>query len=477
MVELHGAHGYLLHQFFSPIDNWRTDGYGGDLRRRMRLGLELAQAVRKAVGDDFPVFIRISAEESRPGGVTLKESTQYAQALEAVGIDCIDVSFGPGRGWVGTVPGAENPEGTFVHLAEEIKKQVRVPVIAVGSIGNPELAESILGQGKADLIALGRQLIADPYWVKKVSEGRYEDIRRCIRCNNCIEKFGMGEPVSCAVNASTGREEDFLLRPASQAKRVLVIGGGPAGMEAANTAAGRGHQVILAEKGDRLGGQLRAAAVPPYKAEITGFVEYQIRQLKMAGVDIRTARKVTSKDLEEIKPEVVIVATGAAPATPDIPGVGESNVVKAVDILCGRQNTGPKAVILGGGMVGCETAQFLAARGIRVTVLEMLEKLASDMLPRSRELEVDKLRLAGVGFYTNMKAEEITAKGVKATRKGETIFFEADTVILAVGMAADNALAQELQSKGEKVYLIGDAAQPRKIVDAVYEGARVGREI
>ena len=323
MVELHGAHGYLLHQFFSPVDNWRMDGYGGDLRRRMRVGLELAQAVRKAVGDDFPIFFRISAEEMRPGGITLEESIQYAQALETVGIDCIDVSFGPGRGRVDVVPGSDNPEGTFVHMAEKIKKRVHVPVIAVGSIRNPEFAEAILEGQKADLVAMGRQLLADPYWVKKVSEGRNDEIRRCIRCNNCIEQYGMGQPVSCAINASTGREESFFTIPAEQCKRVLVVGGGPAGMEAASVASGRGHKVILAEKSDQLGGQLRAAAAPPHKDEIGGFIDYQIGQLKINGVEIRTGRSVTTADIEELKPQVVVVATGSEPAQTRGPGVGK----------------------------------------------------------------------------------------------------------------------------------------------------------
>lgn len=477
MVEIHGAHGYLVHQFFSPVDNWRTDEYGGDLWRRMRFGLELAEAVRRAVGDDFPVLWRMSAEEDRPGGITLEESIKYAQALETAGIDCLDVSFGPGRGLASILPGPEYPEGTFIHLAEVIKRHVHVPVIGVGSIRNPEFAEAVLAQGKADLIALGRQHIADPYWVKKVAEGRVEDIRPCIRCNTCIEKYRLGEAICCAVNAEAGREEEFALHPASQAKRVLVIGGGPAGLEASVTAAQMGHRVILAEKGDRLGGQLQVAAVPPDKGEISTFVEYQSRQLKRDGVEVRLGRKITSVDVDEIKPDVIVVATGAVPANLDVPGADGANVVKALDLLSGRQDTGQKVVILGGGLVGCETARFLAAKGRTVTVIEMLERLASDMLPRGREMEVDKLRLAGVGIHTRMKAEAIMEKGVRATCNGKVYFFEADTVVLAVGMVADNTLGQELQGKGKEVYMIGDAAQPGKIIDAVYGGARVGRGI
>jgi len=477
MVELHGAHGYLIHQFFSPIDNWRTDEYGGDLWRRMRFGLELAEAVRRAVGDDYPVFWRMSAAEDRPGGITLEESIKFAQALETAGIDCIDVSFGPARGLAGTIPGPEHSEGAFVQLAEAVKRHVHMPVIAVGGIHNPEFAEAVLAQGKADLIALGRQHIADPFWVKKAAEGRTEDIRPCLQCNTCIEKYALGEPIRCAINAATSREEECALRPASQARSVLVVGGGPAGMEAAVTAAERGHRVILAEEENRLGGQLQVAAVPPYKERIRTFVEYQKHQLKRAGVEVKVGRKMTSTDVEEMKPDIVVLATGAVPAKLDIPGADGGNVAKAVDVLSGQRDAGQKVVILGGGLVGCETAEFLAAKGRKVTVIEILAQLAADMLPKGREQKVDKLRLAGVGFHTRMKAEGITEKGVKAIRNGEPFFFEADTVVLAVGMVADDNLGPQLKEKGKKVYVIGDAAQPGKIIDAVYAGARVGREI
>ncbi len=477
MVELHGAHGYLVHQFFSPIDNRRTDEYGGDLWRRMRFGLELAEEVRRAVGDDFPVFWRMSGEEDRPGGIVLEDSIKYAQALETAGIDCIDVSYGPGRGSASAHPGSEYPEGTFIHLAEGIKRQVHVPVIGVGSIRNPDFAEAVLAQGKVDLVALGRQHIADPFWVKKVVEGRGDDIRRCIRCNTCIERFMMGDPIRCAINAATGREEEFVLKSVTQARRVLVVGGGPAGVEAAVAAASRGHRVILVEKEDRLGGQLRVAAVPPDKGGISSFVEYQSRQLERVGVEVRLGRKVTSADIDEVRPEVVVVATGAVPASLEVPGVDGSHVVRAVVVRGGRRYTGQRVVVLGGGLVGCETAEFLVARGKSVILIEMLEQLAADMLPEGRKLEVERLRMAGVGFHTRMKAEEITERGVRAIRDGKEFFFEGDTVVLAVGMVANGVLGQELEGKVKELHVVGDAAQPRKIIDAVYDGAQVGRKI
>ena len=287
----------------------------------------------------------------------------------------------------------------------------------------------------------------------------------------------LGEPIRCAINAATSREEEFALRPASQTRSVLVVGGGPAGMEAAVTAAERRHRVILAKEEDRLGGQLQVAAVLPYKERIRTFVEYQRHQLKRAGVEVKVGRKMTSTDVEELNPDIVVLATGAVPAKLDIPGADGGTVAKAVDVLSGQRDAGQKVVILGGGLVGCETAEFLAAKGRKITVIEILVQLAADMLPKGREQKVDKLRLAGVGFHTRMKAEGITEKGVKAIRNGEPFFFEADTVVLAVGMVAEDKLGPQLKEQGKKVYVIGDAAQPGKIIDAVYDGARVGREI
>jgi NADPH-dependent 2,4-dienoyl-CoA reductase/sulfur reductase-like enzyme len=248
-------------------------------------------------------------------------------------------------------------------------------------------------------------------------------------------------------------------------------------MEAALTAAKRGHEVILAEKEERVGGQMRVAAVPPDKGEIKEFADYQRRQLKKSGIEIRCGSKITTGNVESLKPDAVVLATGVSPVRPEIPGAERAHVVSAVDVLAGRGETGQNVLVLGGGLVGCETARYLAAEGRNVTVIEILERLASDMLPEGRELEVNKLRLAGIGIQTQMAATEITPKGVKTTRNGKPYFFEADTVVVAVGMVPDNALSRELKNVGVTPQVIGDAAQPGKIIDAVYSGARVGREI
>lgn len=478
-VEVHGAHGYLVCQFFSSATNHRNDKYGGDLRGRMRFGLECVAAMRAASGAEYPIFYRLGAWEDIAHGITLEESARFASELEKAGADVIDVSLGgmAGPGFTAS-PGSEQPDGTFVPLAEAIKGSVTVPVIAVGRFGTAEVAEAVVAEGKADMVAIGRQLIADPHWPQKVAGGRAEDILPCISCNACFETGLAGTGLRCAVNASAGRELETVIVPAERAKRVFVIGGGPAGIEAARVAAQRGHRVTLYERERELGGQLLMAAAPPYKQEIARLRDYLARQLEKSGVEVRLGEEVTAQAVEDSKPDAVIVATGATPLIPEIPGVKRDNVVTALDVLSGKSEVGGKVVVIGAELVGCETADFLCQKGKQVTVVRRGPEMATKMFPSNREALLSRLTKRGVALLTGVTYEEITDRGLVITDKeGRRRTLEADSIVLAAGAIPNTALFKALEGKVPQIHVAGDCLQPRRILDAIHDGARLGREV
>ncbi|MFH1031647.1 MAG: FAD-dependent oxidoreductase [Chloroflexota bacterium] len=477
-VEIHGAHSYLPCEFFSPLDNRRNDMYGGDRRRRMNFGLETTKSIRAAVGSDYPIFFRLGAQGSRPGDTTLEDACEFAIELEKAGIDCLDISVAlytdPG---ISALPAPDQPHGTFVPLAEAIKRRVRVPVIAVGRIHKLEIAESILTERKADLVAVGRQLIADPYWPQKVAAGKQSEVRPCLSCNVCIDAAIAAAPYRCPVNAFAGREADWVIAPAAKKKRVFVIGGGPAGMEAARLAAQRGHNVALFEKAPSLGGQLTIAQVPPHKKEIGELSLNLAYQVKLAGVRVRLNCEAAPAMLLSEKPDAVIIATGSKPSTPAIKGVDGPNVVNALDVLAGRP-TGKRVVVLGGELVGCETAEYLAGQGKQVTITRRGPKIAIKMSNRNRASLIIRLRKLGITMLTGVQYEEITDKGLVITSgNGLRQTLEADTIVLATGAVPDNRLAKELKGKVAELYVIGDSLEPRRILEAISDGAKVGIEV
>ncbi|MCJ7743440.1 MAG: FAD-dependent oxidoreductase, partial [Dehalococcoidales bacterium] len=473
-VEIHGAHQYLVASFLSSATNMRRDRYGGTVENKARFLIEIIQAMREAVGPDYPIWPRINAEEyGFENGITLEETKQVAPMAVKAGAQAIHVSAYAAGSYVTKAPLSDTP-GLLVPLAEAVKKVARVPVIAVGRLDH-EVGEKVLEEGKADVIAIGRRLIADPELPNKVAEGRLDDIRPCIGCMECIERVGAGgQGLSCTINAATGREREYRIQPVGGVKRVVVVGGGPAGMEAARVAALRGHRVTLFEKESRLGGQLNLAALPPNKGDIVPWLNYLVGQLKKAGVETRLNTESSSGLISKSQPDAVIIATGGTPLIPDIPGIGSRNVVTAQDVLSGKAEAGEKVVIIGGGQVGCETGLHLAEKGKRVVIVEILKRMASDMGPMVRRRLMDGLRQRQVIMLTNAKCEAITEHGVTVTSaEGRKDTYPADSVILAVGSGKNDDLFKGLQGKVPEVYCIGDASQPQGIMEAVRDGYRV----
>ncbi|TYO97320.1 2,4-dienoyl-CoA reductase (NADPH2) [Desulfallas thermosapovorans DSM 6562] len=502
-VEAIGSAGYLISQFLSPVTNQRDDEYGGDFERRMRFGLEVARSIRAAVGPDYPVLFRVGGNDFMPGGNTNREMAMFCKRLEEAGVDAFNVTGGWHETRVPQITMAA-PRGAFVYLARGIREAVNVPVIACNRINDPELAEEILASGLADLVGMARAMIADPDLVTKTATGQSGAIRKCIGCNQgCLDAVFTMKPVSCLVNARAGRELEKEPQPAQPVKQVLVVGGGPGGMEAARVAARRGHRVTLWEKGPRLGGQLNLAAVPPGREEFGTVVEYYNHELARLGVQIELGKEADEDNIKSFGADAVVMATGAAPIEPPIAGVGQDHVVQAWDVLAGKASTGKKVVIIGGGAVGCETALYLArkgtlnaealhflalnnaenwdtlkelaTRGVKdVTVVEMQRAAGADIGVSSRWVILQEMRRFGVKTITGATAREINEGGVVLDVQGQEKVLEADTVVLAVGSRSLSDLCEKIKEQLPEVYMVGDAVAPRKALDAIYQGYLAG---
>jgi 2,4-dienoyl-CoA reductase-like NADH-dependent reductase (Old Yellow Enzyme family)/thioredoxin reductase len=476
-VEIHGAHQYLVAAFLSSATNQRKDKYGGSVENKARFLVEIFQAIREEVGPDFPVWVRLNAQEwGVENGVTMEETKQVVPLAVAAGSQAIHVSgYGAGS-YITTAPISDTP-GFLVPLAEKVKKLTNVPVIAVGRL-DLELGERILEEGKADLIAIGRRLMADPDLPNKVADGRLDEVIPCIGCMECIERLAFderGQGVTCTINPTMGRERAYQIKPVRKAKNVAVVGGGPAGLQAAIVAAQRGHKVTLLEKDAKLGGQLNIAALPPFKGDIVPWINYLVNQVKKAGVKVKLNTDAIAETITKVNPDALVIATGGIPTMPQIPGIDKSNAVTAQDVLSGKAKAGQNVVIIGGGMVGCETGHYLAEQGKTVTIIEILKRMANDMFPMARRRLMDGLRSKKVTLLTSATCEEIGKNGVRVTTaegKKETI--PADTVIIAVGYKANERLRKALEGKVPEIYCIGDSSEPRRILEAVNEGYRTG---
>ncbi|MBZ4666329.1 FAD-dependent oxidoreductase [Mahella sp.] len=475
-VEVHGAHGYLVAQFMSPYSNKRTDEYGGSLLNRMRFPLEIISNIRAKAGNVFPIIFRISGDEFVPGGRTIEDTKAISVLLEQAGVNAIHVSAGVYASMQTIIPPAAVRHGWITDFAADVKKVVSIPVITVGRINDPIMAETIIASGKADFVAMGRASLADPELPNKAAAGRFDDINYCIGClQGCIGSLNKGNPGGCLVNPVTGRESELIIEPAEQKKKVFVAGGGPAGMEAAMVAAQRGHEVHLYEKSDRVGGQYAIGAIPPNKGEIDMFIVWQYNQLKKHGVNIHFNTELTADIVEQETPDAVIVATGGEPLIPNIPGKDRPNVVNANDVLLGKVNVGHRVIVIGGGMVGSETADHLANHGKEVMIVEMLPVIAKDEEAAVRYFLMKDLKQNDVKIYVNAPVKEILDDGIISEIDGtETKIGPADTIVLAIGARSVNTLTRQLEGKVPQVIAIGDAVKVCKALEAVEAGYRAG---
>jgi len=480
MVTIHAGHGWLLSQFLSPTSNKRKDEYGGNIENRARFVLNVVEGIRKRCGPDFPIEVRISGAEFMPGGYGIEEGVEIAKILDGK-VDLIHVSAGTFEDIPSTVimhPSMFMEHGCNVFLAAEIKKHVKIPVATVGSISIPSHMEEIISSGKADIVAVARAMLADPYLPKKAKEGRDEDIRPCIRCFVCEGGMFATRTMRCTVNPVIGREfESQFLIPPAVPKKVLIAGGGPGGMQAAITAAERGHDVLLCEKTGSLGGAIKYSEHVSFKKDLYRFWKYLERQIHKSDVAVMLNTQVTPEFVKKISPDVLIAAVGAEPVVPSIPGINNKNVYFADDIHKPDTKIGNKVVIIGGGLMGCETGIHLKRSGKDVTVLEMLGEPYRDanlMHKRALAMELSK----GITVKTETKCVEINDKGVAAIGPdGKEQLFEADTVIYAVGIKARTDVVDRLRGSAPEFVWIGDCNKPQKVTEAVRAGYDAAMDI
>jgi 2,4-dienoyl-CoA reductase-like NADH-dependent reductase (Old Yellow Enzyme family)/thioredoxin reductase len=475
-VEVHGAHGYLLTQFLSSLCNQREDEYGGNLSNRSRFMIEILQEVRRRVGSDFPISLRISTEECIKGGYSVEDMQSILPNLVKAGADLIHASLGThgSPGGITSAP-AEYEPGFNVWRAKKVKEVVDVPVIAVGRFSDPALADEVIGRGEADLIAFGRQFLADPDFLVKTREGRPQEIRKCIACNQgCIERLILGEgKIRCAINPETGQETIYPQGPAAVPRKVWVVGAGPAGLTAAYEAARLGHQVTLFEKEKNLGGQLLFACVPPFKGIYGEWIFWLASQVKKIGATILTGTQVTDRMIEEGNPDVVILAMGGEKIIPAIEGIDLLLVGDAWQILSGEVAPKSHAVVVGGGLIGMETADFLSQKGTQVTLVEALKRSPVLKITSHGYMLHTRLRDKNCKLLFNTVVKRIAEGSVTILSGGEEqTLSPVDQVIIAVGLKPRDDWQQILPARGIRHWVIGDACQPRRIIEATEEGAK-----
>ena len=484
-IDLHCAHGYLIPAFLSPLSNRRNDAYGGDLAGRTRFLLEIIAGIKERLGKAYPLTIKISGDEFMEGGLGIDEMIRVAQIAQQAGIDGITVSAGSVGGKkrgsleqahqiLRTMPMMTTP-GCLVPLAEKFKENLNIPVITVGRINHPSLAEEILSQGRADLVAMGRPLLADPYLPQKAMDGKEADIRLCIACNEgCYKRIFQQLDIRCAINPLTGQEKDTSLFQAPAPKAVVVVGGGPAGLEAAYSAWQNGHKVTLIEESRKLGGQLNLAASAPGRSEIENLRQFLIKRLAATDAAIITGQKASVELIRPYRPDFVICATGARPRTVDIPGLQTLANMTAWEAIAGTATPVSPCLVVGGGLVGCEAADYLSEHGHRVVLVEILPGIASDGDADTQAFYSMKFAKNKVTAYTATRIERIDRHTAVLERDGKTITVPIESIVLAVGAEPIDSLSEELAAAGISCVKIGDCVTPRRILDAVHEGYQAG---
>jgi len=478
MLMIHGGHGWLINQFLSPMFNRREDEYGGSLENRCRFAIEVLKAVREAVGPGFPIEFRLSGAEFVEEGYDLEEGVRIAQMIEPF-VDLLHVTAGTYQRTFGiTHPSMFEEHGRNVYLAAEIKKHVKVPVATIGGLNDPAQMEEIIASGKADIVYMGRALLADPFLPRKVTENRDEEIVRCLRCFTCMAERAATSTRRCTVNPLIGREtEGDEIHPAPVKKKVLVAGGGPGGLYAAYTAARRGHQVVLCEKGSEVGGILKGEQALPFKHEMYELAGTYKLLAERAGVGIRLNTEVTPEYVEKEAPDALIVAIGSRPLVPPIPGLNGDNVIVVNDYYKHVDEVSDDVVVFGGGLAGCEIAVHLGMQGKTVHIVEMRDKLAPDANVRHRPLllrEIDKY----VTVHTSCKGKEVRKDGILCEdMEGKEVLIPGKTVICALGQRSRSDEAAALMDSAPFVRVIGDASRVSTITNAVYWGYHAALDI
>ena len=478
MLMIHGGHGWLINQFLSPYFNKRTDEYGGSLENRCRFAIEVLKSVRKAVGPGFPIEFRLSGSELFEEGYDLEEGCRIAQQIEPY-IDLLHVSAGTyQRGFGDTHPSMFKEHGCNVYLAAEIKKHVKVPVATLGGLNSPEQMEEIIASGKADVVYMARALLADPFLPRKVMANQDDEIVHCLRCFTCMAERAATSTRRCTVNPLIGREmEGVEVQPAPVKKKVLVAGGGPGGLYAAYTAARRGHQVILCEKSDALGGILKSEQAIPFKKGMYDLGQTYALLAQRAGVEIRLNTEVTREYVENEQADALIIAVGSRPLVPPIPGLDGDNVVIVNNYYLEKDKVSDQVVVFGGGLAGCECAIHLGMEGKQVHLVEMRDELAPDANVRHRPLLLAEIAKY-VTVHTGYKGKQVTAEGIVCEDKdGKEHLVPGTTVICALGQRSRSDVTDSLREAAPYVAVIGDASRVSTITNAVYWGYHAALDI
>ncbi|SDP42639.1 oxidoreductase [Desulforhopalus singaporensis] len=495
-IELHGHEGYIFDQFTSSIWNKREDQYGGSLENRLRFPIECLQEMRREVGNQMAMVYRfglkhflknfnsaaLPGETFKEAGRDIEEGIEMAKMFEQAGFDALHVDAGCYESHYWPHPPIYQKHGCMADMPALAKKAVKIPVIGVGRLDKPEVAAQVIKEDKMDFVAIGRGLLAEPHWPEKVRQGRVHDIRPCIGCyDGCFEAYSKHRAISCALNPASGRERTHRLEPAVTPLNVMIVGGGVGGMEAARVASLRGHRVTLYDQNSSLGGLVQQAAVPEFKSDLRRLLSWYERQLDTPDISVNLNTRIGLEEIRAQSPDVVVVATGAKAAMINMPGTDHQSVVTGVDLLKDPSLAGQKSVIIGGGLVGCEIAIWLAAQGKECVIVEMCPSLMSGGIKipiQVRMMTIDLLKKHGIMAFTDSKVQKILDGKVEIEDgSGLTTELETDTVVMAAGMVANSKLADDIENEFSRVYRIGDCRAPRNVMGAVWDAYEIARFI